>query len=520
MDYDFPICRSVLNHEAGLIFDTVLSGIDQEEPLTKLVAQVAGGWLPPFLPDLFRLEQAVAKVKEVEQVVIAPINCLTLNPTLELIPVEWGDLDEVISHPASLCRPAAGTIILVWRHPEKGHLLVREAEAMDLLALKVLAEELTPDSIAAEQGVGIGVVDAALQQAVVNGLILRPPSAIRRSLAMSIDRAIPSSFLSAEVFTLQWHITQACDLHCKHCYDRTSRGAIPLGKALQLLDNFREFCRSRFVHGQVTFTGGNPFLHPHFPELYQGAVERNLGVAILGNPAPRVQLEQVIAIAKPLFYQVSLEGMEPHNDYIRGSGHFARVMEFLAVLKGLDIYSMVMLTLTRENQEEVLPLAEFLRDKVDLFTFNRLAKVGEGANLKGPEIKSYPDFLLKYHAASRSNPAMGLKDNLFNILALEEAKGDAFGGCAGHGCGAAFNFVAILADGEVHACRKFPSPLGNVFRESFTAIYDSDQAQAYRQGCTACRGCGIRPVCGGCLAVVHGLGLDPLQAKDPYCWIK
>ena len=31
-----------------------------------------------------------------------------------------------------------------------------------------------------------------------------------------------------------------------------------------------------------------------------------------------------------------------------------------------------------------------------------------------------------------------------------------FGGCTGFGCGAAFNFMAVLPDGEVHACRKVP----------------------------------------------------------------
>lgn len=114
---------------------------------------------------------------------------------------------------------------------------------------------------------------------------------------------------------------------------------------------------------------------------------------------------------------------------------------------------------------------------------------------------------------------MGIKDNLFNLLASEEQDGVLFGGCAGHGCGAAFNFVSVLADGEVHACRKFPSPMGNAFSAGFAAVYDSERAQAYRQGSSACRGCRIRPVCGGCLAVVHGLGLEPLEERDPYCWL-
>jgi|GEM_PF-5297547 len=61
-----------------------------------------------------------------------------------------------------------------------------------------------------------------------------------------------------------------------------------------------------------------------------------------------------------------------------------------------------------------------------------------------------------------------------------------FGGCTTFGCGAAFNFLAVLSDGEVHACRKLPSPIGNIFRQSITEIYDSSQAEQYRAGCTEC----------------------------------
>lgn len=92
--------------------------------------------------------------------------------------------------------------------------------------------------------------------------------------------------------------------------------------------------------GQVSFTGGNPLLYPHFLELYQAAVERNFITAILGNPAPRAVIQKIVDICRPEFYQVSLEGMPGHNDYIRGKGHFDREMDFLELLQEFGIYSM------------------------------------------------------------------------------------------------------------------------------------------------------------------------------------
>ncbi|MBU3937672.1 MAG: selenobiotic family peptide radical SAM maturase, partial [Proteobacteria bacterium] len=265
--------------------------------------------------------------------------------------------------------------------------------------------------------------------------------------------------------------------------------------------------------------GGNPLLYPHFLELYQGAVDRGFTVAILGNATSKEHLLPMLAIRKPAFYQVSLEGLPEHNDYIRGKGYFARVMAFLDLLREQEVYSMVMLTLTRSNMDQVLPLAELLRDRADLFVFNRLAMVGEGSVLESVPVGEYREFLEKYLAAAQENPGMGLKDNFFNVL--REEKGEPLlGGCAGFGCGAAFNFVSLLPDGEVHACRKFPSQIGNIFSQSLLDIYDSAPARQYRAGCQACRDCRLRPACGGCLAVSHGFGLNVFNEIDPYCFLK
>ena len=193
-------------------------------------------------------------------------------------------------------------------------------------------------------------------------------------------------------------------------------------------------------------------------------------------------------------------------------------MTFLDVLKELGIYSMVMLTLTNENIDQVLPLSEELRNKADLFTFNRLSRVGEGANLRLPSKERYAAFLEEYVEASKSNPTIAFKDNLINIVLHKQGK-DLFGGCAGYGCGGAFNFVCVLSDGEAHACRKFPSPIGNVLEEGIEAVYESVPAKKYRAGSAACRGCPIRPVCGGCLAVSHSSGLNIFEEWDPFCFM-
>ena len=152
------------------------------------------------------------------------------------------------------------------------------------------------------------------------------------------------------------------------------------------------------------------------------------------------------------------------------------------------------------------------------FTFNRLAQVGGGRDLALPAGAAYAAFLDHNLAECRRNPVLGLKDNLLNIVRRRHRLA-LTGGCTGYGCGAAFNFVAPLPDGEVHACRKFPSPIGDIRRQTLGEIYVSEAARRYSEGPSACRGCSIRRRCGGCMAVTYGAGLDPFAEHDPMCFM-
>jgi selenobiotic family peptide radical SAM maturase len=331
--------------------------------------------------------------------------------------------------------------------------------------------------------------------------------------------ALAEKYQATDTFTLQWHLTQACDLQCRHCYGREPRKPLDLEKALYVLKDFDTFCRQKHVHGQVSFTGGNPMLHPQLHLIYEETVNRGFTVGFLANPTSKEQLKSLQQKGPITFYQISLEGLEEHNDYIRGQGHFQRSLAFLDTLRELGIYSMVMLTLTKANSKQVLDLAQVLEGRADLFTFNRLSMVGSGAYLTPADKKEFTDLLTSYQTQAKSVSGMGFKDNLFNLYRLQNDL-PLFGGCTGYGCGAAFNFVALLCDGDIHACRKFPSPLGNIFDHSLEEIFDSDLADTYRQGPAECKDCPIRPVCRGCMAVIHSSGLNVFTNRDPYCFQK
>ena len=511
----------MLGKAAWVRFSAQWTSAIAEGALSTALLGTAQEKVPEFLPDLARLEETCRSIKGNKESIPKEVDQTTINPTIQIIELSWKNLAALLAPDQDLhaIHPVRQSErIVLWYDPFTDRVSARPATDEDILVLKMVVEEISPESVAAQGNLPSAAVDAALFRAAANGLVLTPRSRIRRDPALVPgNNGIPEKFLSSPAFTLQWHITQTCDLHCKHCYDRTNRDQVTLDQAMRVLDDLRTFCKSRNVAGAISFTGGNPLLHPAFTEIYRAAAERGFTTAILGNPSPRERIAELIAIQMPAFFQVSLEGLREHNDTIRGPGHFDRIMAFLEVLRGLRVSSMVMLTLTRENTDQVLPLAEVLRGKTDTFHFNRLSLVGEGANLRMPDARQYRSFLRSYLDAAITNPIMGIKDNLINIIRRERGL-PLFGGCTGYGCGAAFNFVSLLADGEVHACRKFPSPIGNIHLQSLSEIYDSDQAHRYRSGSSACGSCTIRPVCGGCLASAHSHKLNVFEDKDPFCF--
>jgi selenobiotic family peptide radical SAM maturase len=512
----YPLCRSLLGEKAWQrMAETSDMGPDS---FPDFLEHQGGPGVPPFLSELARVELSRHRAGTDDNPAVAS-ESFSINSTLQITPVAWKNLGSLFKRAKQrdLDRVVPGReIILTWRKPEDGTLVTHVAEQGDLLAIKLITEEIDPSDAAREASVTVGVIDAVLREALWKGLVVSPPSKLRREGAT--DGSAPfADFKSAEVFTLQWHLTQECDLHCRHCYDRSIRKEFPFERALTLLDELRAFCVKRFVRGQVSLSGGNPLLYPHFLDLYRAAAERNFMIAILGNATDRVTVEQLLEIRMPAYYQVSLEGLEPHNDEIRGAGNYRRTVKFLRVLTEMGVPNMVMLTLTRQNMGQVIPLAEQLAGITGGLTFNRLALFGEGADLELPTPDEYRVFLETYASALESHSILTLKDSLLNTI-FEREKSGLFGGCSGCGCGAAFNFVSILSDGEVHACRKFPSQIGNILINSLEEIYASRGARRYRSGSSACAGCSLNAVCRGCPAVTASLGLDPFTAIDPFCF--
>ena len=92
-----------------------------------------------------------------------------------------------------------------------------------------------------------------------------------------------------EYFAFQWHITEACDQRCKHCYiyalgSHAKFKEMPLDDMVKVIENCQTFCEKAGRLPYLYITGGDPILHPQFWQLAELLKERDLPFAILGNP--------------------------------------------------------------------------------------------------------------------------------------------------------------------------------------------------------------------------------------------
>jgi len=254
----YPICLQFLNEEPGELETEVFTQLDSFEDFPEILALLIEKHdLPLFLPELARLEFALHQVRASDVEIPQEVLACTLNPTLQIIQLGWRHLAGLAANgsaSADEVRPEqAPEVVLIWRKGGSDEVLRKVADDEDLLILKMVMENLEPEIVAEAGNLPVGAVDLALNRAVERGLILSPSSLLRRDESFFGDdcRADRDTFTTVEAFSLQWHLTQACDLHCRHCYDRSSRETLTLDKALMVLDDLRSFCRARHVKGHV-----------------------------------------------------------------------------------------------------------------------------------------------------------------------------------------------------------------------------------------------------------------------------
>lgn len=311
-----------------------------------------------------------------------------------------------------------------------------------------------------------------------------------------------------EIFTLQWHITNHCQLKCKHCYvDFSERRTMDYSDFQKAIRNYRNFLDRFGVAGRIYFTGGDPLLHPKFWDMVAVARAAGIDVSVFGNYHLLYDRNLVKMKEHGIkFYQLSLEGLEPIHDDIRGQGTFRGVIDAIGRLESHGIQTLVNMTVSRMNLDQVLPLIEYLAYHTELsrFDFVRLVPMGRATSDQMVTSLEYRVMLLKVLRLEEKIKAdgrklvIGKKDHLWKLLYHEADRLRIDMSDMANGCGMAYRHLTIVENGDIYLCRKLPVKIGNLVQDDLATIYENNDtvtevlSNEYVVGCQTCE---LKNVC-------------------------
>lgn len=336
-------------------------------------------------------------------------------------------------------------------------------------------------------------------------------------------------------FAFQWHITDECDQRCKHCYIFSEDNCKSLDfmtweQMQSVIDNCCDMCDRYNRLPYFYITGGDPILHPDFWRLLKLLKNKNIPFTILGNPFHLT--DEVCKQLKEYGcqkYQLSLDGMRETHDWFRKPGSFDCTLEKISCIKNAGIRSVVMTTVSGKNREEIPDLIDtVVKQGVDIFAFSRYCPTSEEKDT-GMTPQEYKELLetcyqkFQKYETEGCNTYFNRKDHLWTLYEYEKGifhipekaeENIIYGGCNCGNC-----HLTILPTGDLYACRRFESKVGNVFEDRIADLWVCDAMEAYRDYTKfkKCFKCELLRFCRGCPAVAYGTTRNFYEA-DPQCW--
>ncbi len=188
-------------------------------------------------------------------------------------------------------------------------------------------------------------------------------------------------------FFIQWHITNLCNLRCKHCYqeDFSKRNDLDWAGLKKISDNIlatlEEWDKTTCIH----LTGGEPLLKPElFPLLNyldRSPLVEELGIITNGLSFDREWVERLSTFSKLKKIKISLDGADAEtNDSIRQERTFEKVIKNLSLFKGEDFFEIIlMFTVMKRNLKSVPSFFKLSKDLgVNGFIIERFIPWGRG----------------------------------------------------------------------------------------------------------------------------------------------
>lgn len=345
-------------------------------------------------------------------------------------------------------------------------------------------------------------------------------------------------------FLVVWNYTNACNLRCKHCYqraDRPSPDELTTEEKLAIVDQLVENNIS-----MIAFSGGEPLVCEDFFKVAKYAHERGLYVSIATNGT--LLTKENVARLKEVgitYLEISLDGAtEETHDSFRGiSGCFEKTMRGIINSVEAGMFTCIATTATKYNLNEIPRIVELAKKlgvrRVIVFNF---IPTGRGEEIVQLDLNpAEREDLLKYlyeELAEGGIEALSTAPQ-FSRVCLQQSLiegGDVlspthFAALNLHGkakqltdflggCGAGRLYCAIQPNGLVTPCVFMPIAVGDLRKQPLKEVWLNSQIMSDLKDRSKLKGrcgrCEYKYVCGGCRARAYAYHGDYL-APDPGC---
>lgn len=351
------------------------------------------------------------------------------------------------------------------------------------------------------------------------------------------------SIQNAFDFVIQWHLTERCNLRCRHCYqdgsrpDELSLAEIKEGIA-EIVEMFHAWEEAYYLKFSPSFniTGGEPLLRDDLFEILSELRRRGFESYLLTN-GTLVDRERATLLADfdVKGVQVSIEGPEEIHDSLRGAGSFARSAEGIEHLLDAGLKVTLNITLSRLNAQSMKHVILFASHiGAQQVGFSRLVPAGRGSALVSEMLpaREVQDLYRSLFSLDIRNLVIVTGDPVATQMKTHmktKSKRRNRGDSIPHGgCSAGVSGLTVLSDGAIVPCRRLPIPIGNLKSDSLRELWaTSPVLEALRDKSRykgVCGSCGRWDSCRGCRAIAYAYsksrGEDDFLAEDPQCFIE
>lgn len=365
-----------------------------------------------------------------------------------------------------------GSAVLFVNAVEAVHLSGTTA-AMLRLALDETDEQIAVERLgAAYPDVGRGRLAADYDRVCLMAQRLRCPGSHCRACELGIQQPPPFSVRAGAPYKTDIALTYACNNNCSHCYNEPGRKT---GEMLSL-PRGRELLQRLWDIGvpYVIFTGGEPTLHPHLPELVAHAesLGQISGVNTNGRRLARMELVEALQEAGLDHVQITVAShrRKLHNEIV-GAEAFEQTVAGIRNCLQAGLHVLTNTTLISDNVGEALDTVDFLHD-LGLRTFAMNGMIHSGCGARHPSALA-EDQLAPILTEVQKRAREHDMDFLWYTPTRYCEVSPVELGLGYKACNAAEYSICIEPDGDVLPCQSYYEPCGNIFHDEWEDIWNS-----------------------------------------------